>query len=493
MTFNSLQYFLFLAVVVLLYYLMGVKGQNRLMVLAGAVFYGSFNWRFLGLLYASTLIDYSVGRCLGGTDNARSRKRLLAVSLTAQLGILGFFKYWGFFTHDTARVLARVGVHVSPPVLNIALPVGISFYTFQTLAYVFAVHRRQIAPERNLLTFATFVSWFPQLVAGPIERATSLLPQIKRRRDVPDRASLESGLLLIVRGLVKKVVVADSVAGYVTTVYNRAGAFGWQALALATVGFAVQVYGDFSGYTDIARGSSRLLGVELRRNFEQPFLSRDIREFWQRWHTSLTSWFVEFVGQPLQGKSRTRFRTVATVLVIFTLIGLWHGPSLHFVLWGVLNGILVVIWRLFFPVPEGRHPMKVRLREAPGIAFTFALFCLGVVFFRAPSAHDALSVIRHLLTLRPGAAGPSTGVLVPIMLAVVFGIDLAERRARIATIESLRVRATYGGVPTREEAIEESPIFGLATVPAGVTIGVAVVAIVLFSGGAPTPFIYFHF
>jgi alginate O-acetyltransferase complex protein AlgI len=493
MTFNSLQYFGFFAVVLIIYYRLGLDGQNRLMVIAGSIFYGLFDWRFLGLLYASILIDYTVGRCLAGTADPRSRKALLGVSLVGQLGMLGFFKYWNFFTADGTRFFHRLGLDVSPPVLHIVLPVGISFYTFQTLAYIFAVYRRQVPAEQNLITFATFVSWFPQLVAGPIERATSLMPQIKRRREPPDRSTTESGVFLILRGLVKKVVIADSVATYVSTVYSHPAGYGWVALALATVGFAVQVYGDFSGYTDIARGSSRLLGVELRRNFEQPFLSRDIREFWQRWHTSLTSWFVEFVGQPLGGAGKGKARAMVNVLIIFTLIGLWHGAAWHFVLWGLLNGVLVVIWRLFFPVPPGRHPMRVRLSEAPSIAFTFALFCGGVIFFRAGSIHDADVVLGHILSLRSGAAGPPSAALVPIMLGLVLVIDLAERHGRIATIESLRVRATFGGVPTSGEAIGESPVAGLRTLPAGLVLGLAVTALAVFSGGAPTPFIYFHF
>jgi D-alanyl-lipoteichoic acid acyltransferase DltB (MBOAT superfamily) len=493
MTFNSLQYFVFFAIVLLLYYRLNVRGQNFLMVVAGSIFYALFDWRFVGLLYASILIDYTVGRALAITDDARSRNALLGVSLAGQLGILGFFKYWDFFTGQGTSFLNHLGLGVSAPVLHILLPVGISFYTFQTLAYIFAVYRRQIAAERDLITFATFVCWFPQLVAGPIERATNLLPQIKRRREVPSRPMLESGTLLIIRGLFKKIVIADSVASYVATVYAHPGNYGWAALVLATVGFAIQVYGDFSGYTDIARGSSRLLGVELRRNFEQPFLSRDIREFWQRWHTSLTSWFVEFVGGPLGGARRGAVRAMLNVLIIFSLIGLWHGASWHFVVWGALNGLLVVTWRKFFPVPKGRHPMRVRLSEAPGIIFTFALFCGGVVFFRAASLHDAGVVFTHILSLKRGAAGPSGSALVPIMLAVVVAVDLAERRQRINAIETLRVKATFGGVPTPAEAVEESPVAGLRLPSAGLVLGVAAAAILVFSGGTPTPFIYFHF
>jgi alginate O-acetyltransferase complex protein AlgI len=232
--------------------------------------------------------------------------------------------------------------------------------------------------------------------------------------------------------------------------------------------------------------------VELRRNFEQPFLSRDIRELWQRWHTSLGSWFVEFVGTPLGGARRGAIRAAFNVLVIFTLIGLWHGAAWHFVFWGFINGVLVVLWRRV-PVPKSRHQMKLRLAEIPGIAFTFALFCAGVVFFRSQSFHDGLVILKHIATLRGGVGGPATGVLVPIMLAAVLALDLMERRRRIATIETLRVRANVGGVATTAEAALESPVWELNAVSAGLLIGVLLLLLLAFSGGAPTPFIYFQF
>ncbi len=493
MTFNSLQYFAFLGVVLAIYYRLTRRGQNLLMIVAGSVFYGAFDWRFLGLLYLSIAIDYVVGRRLGSTDRDKRRRALLAVSLIGQLGILGFFKYFDFFSESASSFLDKLGLAPDEVTLHVLLPVGISFYTFQTLAYVFAVYRRELEPERDLITFAAFVAWFPQLVAGPIEKATSLLPQIQRRRDKPSAPTVESGAALILRGLFKKIVVADALASYVNGVYTHPGAFGWRALLLASVGFAVQVYGDFSGYTDIARGSSRLLGVELRRNFEQPYLSRDIRELWTRWHTSLNWWFVEFVGRPLGGATKGRNRALLNVLIIFALIGLWHGAAWHYVLWGLFNGTLVVIWRRFFPVPAGRHPMKVRWREAPSIACTFALFCLGVALFRARTLADAQLVVTHIVTLHAGAAGPDGAVLVPIMLGLVVVFDVVERRQRVNAIETFRLRASLGSVPTPEEAIAESPIPLDAPMLAGAVVGAMLVGIVVFSGGAPTQFIYFQF
>ena len=492
MTFNSIQFAAFFLVVLALYYRFGARGQNRLMFVAGSIFYASFDWRFLGLLYFSTIIDYAVGRALESTDDATRRKLLLSTSLVAQLGILGYFKYFNFFVDSAADMLQRVGFSVDPVVLGVVVPVGISFYTFQTLAYVFAVYRRQLDAEHDLVTFAAFVAWFPQLVAGPIERATSLLPQIRVARTVPPAPVIESGCMLILRGLFKKIVVADGVATFVNTVYSNSEAYSWSALVLATVGFAVQVYGDFSGYSDIARGTSRLLGVELRWNFEQPFLSRDMREFWQRWHTSLGWWFTEHVGRPLGGATGGRVRASVNVLIIFALIGLWHGPAWTFVVWGLFNGVLVVIWRNR-PTPPRQHPMKVRGAEIPRIGLTFALFCVGVVFFRSSSLDAAATTLGRILTLHDGQATPVGSELVLIMLAVVLVVDVAERRRRIDAIETTRTRAQLGGVATPAEAALESSIIRLPAVTGGLAVGAMVLAIVIFSGGAPTPFIYFQF
>ena len=493
MTFNSLQFVAFLVVVLLLYYRFDVKGQNRLMVVAGSVFYGTFDWRFLGLLYFSTVVDYLVGRALD--DEARpqpSRRLLLATSLTAQLGILAVFKYFNFFADSFTSVMNELGLSLDPVVIRIVLPVGISFYTFQTLAYVFTIYRRQIKAERDLVTFAAFVAWFPQLVAGPIERPQTLLPQIQRRRERPNTAMIESSLVLIVQGLFKKVVIADGVATFVNTVYTAPRTHSWSILSLATAGFAIQVYGDFSGYSDIARGVSRLLGVELRRNFEEPFLSRNMGEFWQRWHTSLGWWFTEFVGRPLGGASRGRARAVFNVLVIFTLIGLWHGAAWTFVVWGVLNGVFVAASR-FQRTPAKRHPMKIRAADIPSIAGTLSLFWIGVMFFRASSISDAGAIVSRIATFEAGVPGPDGSWLVALAAVAVFAIDIAARRRRIDSIETTKIRARLGTIALPPEAVHESLTFRLRPIGAGALFGILVLGIVLFSGGTPTPFIYFQF
>ncbi|HUC06233.1 MAG TPA: MBOAT family O-acyltransferase [Acidimicrobiales bacterium] len=493
MTFNSLQFAGFFVIFIVLYYRLGLAGQNWLMIVGGAIFYATFDWRFVLILAASTLVDYFVARALGGTATPRTRKLLLATSLTAQLGMLAFFKYFDFFTQSASSLLHHLGLHGDLVTLNIILPIGISFYTFQTLGYVITVYRGEFAPEKNLVTFATFVSWFPVLLAGPIGRAPQILPQLKRRRDAPSRGAVESGILLIVFGLVKKVVVADALAGYVNTVYANPSTYGWTSLVLASVAFSLQVYGDFSGYSDIARGLSRLLGVEVARNFEQPFLSRDIREFWTRWHTSMASWFVDFVGGPLGGARQGRWRAALNVLIIMAVIGLWHGSAWHFVLWGVFNGVLIVIWRVAGFRSPRRHPMKLRVADVPGMVLTFAFFVVGAVLFRATNVHDALVVFKHVLFFKGGAWAGSTAALVPILMVVTVVLDLIERRARIKTIETIRVRARLGAEATPREAEYESLLVDVPMVRAGVLVGILLVGFVVFSGGAPIPFIYFHF
>jgi D-alanyl-lipoteichoic acid acyltransferase DltB (MBOAT superfamily) len=408
-----------------------------------------------------------------------------------QLGILATFKYFDFFSRSAADLLENVGISVDPVLLKVALPVGISFYTFQTLAYVITVYRREIEPERDLATFAAFVSWMPQLVAGPIERATSLLPQVQRRRDRPDAQHIESGLSLILLGLFKKVVIADGVAAVVNSTFSTPRAYSSLAVLVGVFGFVVQVYGDFSGYSDIARGVSRLLGVELRRNFEQPFLSRNMQEFWARWHTSLGWWFTEFVARPLGGSNRGKVREIANVLIVFSLIGLWHGAAWTFVLWGLFNGVLVAFWRQR-PTPKSRHPMKLGLRDVGPIIGTFVLFTVGGVLFRADSAYNAKIVVTRVLANRDGRM-PDDWQLVPIMLALVFVLDYAERQRRIRAIEQTRTRARLGTTATPAEAPYESILENRSLVVGGLVVGALVVGLLLFSGGAPVPFIYFNF
>lgn len=492
MTFNSLQFAAFFAVVLAVYFrFRTVRGQNLLVIVAGSVFYAFFDWRFLFLLYFSVLVDFFVGRALGATEEKRRRRRLVAISLVAQLGILAAFKYYDFFVDSAADFLGQLGWEVSPPLLEVLLPVGISFYTFQTLAYILTIHRGRLQPETDIVNFAAFVMWFPQMVAGPIEQPKHLLAQIQQRRERPDGQLIESGLGLIVQGLVKKVVIADSVARVVNTVYSQPGRTSAPMLVVASVGFAVQVYGDFSGYSDIARGTSRLLGVELRRNFEQPFLARDMQELWKRWHTSLGWWFTEFVGVPLNKLRKGVAWQAFVTLVIFALIGLWHGPSWNFVIWGSLNGLLVAWWQRR-PAPKDQDPEQVRLVEAPRVLLTFGLFVLGAVFFRAASFGDAITVLGRIATLQGTDVVIADALVVAVMTTLVFALDLAERRRRVKALEG-RMRTALGGVSKPYEAVTEGLTATLAPRYAGAIVGLAIAGLIIYSGATPVPFIYFQF
>ena len=312
MTFNSLQYALFLPIVLLVYWQLKRRAQNVLLLIASYLFYGAFDWRFLGLLMISTGTDFVVGRLLEVTEDPRRRKRIFFISLAVNLGILGFFKYFNFFTADGARFLDQLGLNLSPPVLRVLLPVGISFYTFHGMSYTFDVYRRHIEPTHSLLNFAVFVAFFPQLVAGPIGRAHLQLPQFERDREKPDRQQVRRSVLLILIGLFKKVAIADMLSPYVNNAFSAPGVTSWLGLLVGVWAFAFQIYGDFAGYSDIARGSAFLLGIDLPVNFNQPYLSRSVTEFWRRWHISLSTWLRDYLYIPLGGNRAARWPPTAT-------------------------------------------------------------------------------------------------------------------------------------------------------------------------------------
>ena len=469
MIFNSLQYAAFLPLVVLVHWRLRRRGQLWLLLVASYVFYGWWDARFLALIAASTLLDFTIGLRIGATDDERRRRQLLATSLVANLGILAVFKYHGFFVDSAVDALATLGWDTSGPTLRILLPVGISFYTFQTISYSFDVYRRRIEPTRDLLAFAVFVAFFPQLVAGPIERARHLLPQFRDERRPPDRGALVSALALVGQGLVKKVVIADGLAPYVDDAFSRSDTAGAAALTVGVVCFAFQIYGDFSGYTDIARGSARLLGVSLMENFRQPYLARSITEFWHDWHISLSTWLRDYLYVPLGGNRRGRWTTYRNLLVTMVLGGLWHGAAWTFVLWGAFHGLLLAGHRA-----SGRRRAEASgvpgVRELPAVLGTFALVCVGWVLFRAVSLDQALEVLGGIAGLRPGPLDVDAVVSLAVLGGAAIALDVAQRRTA-----------------------SEVPVLRWPAVPAGAVAGAAVVALVVFSGGAPVPFIYFQF
>ena len=403
MLFNSIDFAVFLPIVFLLYWLVGRKDQrvrNWILLVASYVFYGWWDARFLALIAFSTLVDYFVGVGLGHTSDPKRRKYLLWTSLAVNLGMLGFFKYYNFFTASFVDAFSLFGAEFHADRLNIVLPVGISFYTFQTLSYSIDVFQRKLQPSRDPVAFAAYVSFFPQLVAGPIERAVNLLPQFSEPR-IFNEAQAYDGVRQMLWGLFKKVVVADNCAAIVNPIFGAHELQDGSTLALAVVLFAFQIYGDFSGYSDIAIGCARLFGFDLMRNFAFPYFSRDIAEFWRRWHISLSTWFRDYLYIPLGGSRLGKLGTVRNVLIIFVVSGFWHGANWTFVMWGLINGLLFLPLLLrnshrtmTDTVASGRTLPNGR--EVWQMLSTFVLVCFAWVFFRAASVSQALDVLAQI-------------------------------------------------------------------------------------------------
>ena len=396
MLFNSIDFVIFMPVVFLLYWFVANRNlrlQNSLLLASSYVFYGWWDWRFLGLIIFSSTVDYLVGIGFSRTDDKRRRKFLLLTSVFVNLGLLGFFKYFNFFSDSFAEAFRLFGSSFEPARLNLILPIGISFYTFQTLSYTIDIYRKKIEPTSDILSFYAFVSFFPQLVAGPIERATTLLPQFFKKRTF-DSARAADGLRQILWGMFKKVVIADNLAVFVNIIFENSTDYSGTTLILGNVFFAFQVYCDFSGYSDIAIGTARLFGFDLMKNFSFPFFSRDIAEFWRRWHISLTTWFRDYLYIPLGGSRGGKMSKVRNVFIIFVVSGFWHGASWKFVFWGALNAIyflpLLILEKHKVhvgPISKGR--IFPTLSELYGMVVTFSLIVYSLIFFRADSFSHA--------------------------------------------------------------------------------------------------------
>ena len=404
MTFTTLTFAVFLVLVFGVYWSTpGRRGQNALLLAASYAFYAWWDYRFCALMLVSSLIDYSIGRGLARSDRDTTRRWLVALSIAANLGMLGFFKYYNFFAENLAALLDAAGVRVDPFTLDLILPVGISFYTFQTLGYTIDVYRRRVTACRSPLDYFTYVSFFPQLVAGPIERAGNLLPQFERQRQF-DPAAAADGCRRILWGLFKKMVIADNLAVVVDAVYGDPAGAGGPMLAFATVCFAYQIYCDFSGYSDIAVGTARLFGVRLMQNFAYPYFSRSVGEFWRRWHISLSTWFRDYVYVPLGGSRVAPLRRAANVMITFVTSGLWHGASWNFAIWGGINGACLLPSALRRERGKRRTPAETpggegwlpRPRALLSMAITFTIICTAWVFFRASATGDALLVLQRI-------------------------------------------------------------------------------------------------
>ncbi|MFD2916256.1 MBOAT family O-acyltransferase [Psychroserpens luteus] len=406
MFFNSIDFAIFLPIVFVLYWILQrypLKFQNFLIVIASYVFYGWWDYRFLALIVFSTLIDYSIGLRLQKTKKLNDRKLLLWTSILINIGFLGFFKYYNFFVDNFVTAFSFFGSEIQSNTLNIILPVGISFYTFQTLSYTIDVYREKLEPTKDVIAFAAFVSFFPQLVAGPIERATNLLPQFYIKRQF-NYSNAVDGLRQILWGLFKKIVIADNCAQFSNLIFDNYTDYSSSTLMLGAVFFAFQIYGDFSGYSDIAIGTSRLFGFDLKQNFAFPYFSRDIAEFWRRWHISLSTWFRDYVYIPLGGSRGSKWHQIRNVFIIFLVSGFWHGANWTFIVWGGLNALYFLPLLIFkrnrvntnIVAEESKLPS---FKEFCGMLITFFLTVIAWIFFRSNSISDAIDYIYKLFDI----------------------------------------------------------------------------------------------
>jgi D-alanyl-lipoteichoic acid acyltransferase DltB (MBOAT superfamily) len=494
MSFVSLEFVIFFAGFLVVYFAVPQRWRWPLLLVGSYFFYAYWNAGYVLLIVFTTLVDYSVGRLLEATDPAQRRKRrfILAVSLSINLGVLFLFKYFNFFTSSIAALLDSLRIPYSLGTLRLVLPLGISFYTFQSMAYTIDVYRGTVRAERHLGIFATFVAFFPQLVAGPIERAGHMLPQFRQRVTFDEKRVVE-GLRLILWGAFKKIVIADRLAVYVNTVYNQPTQYSGAILILATFFFTFQIYCDFSGYSDIAIGVARVIGFRLMDNFHQPYFSRSVREFWRRWHISLSSWFRDYLYIPLGGSRVPLARQLLNLMIVFLVSGLWHGASWTFVIWGGLHGLFVVIETLLARRKSAGNPsVYPRLAAIGQVALTFTLVAFAWIFFRANSLSDAGHIISHLFDFSNGLHGLTAPFNIRERLSTGLEIVGAAEMALTFALLGLLLLADWfdlrGGLTQRVAAWSASArwaaYYGLA-----LAIGLSL----LIYGQAAKEFIYFQF
>jgi len=485
MNFASFEYIWFLVIVWLLYRVLPLRAQNLMLFAASYFFYASWDWRFLSLIIFSTIVDYSVGRYLEREEKASRRKIALCISLCANLGLLGFFKYFGFFVDSAVLALNEIGIQAHEPTLKILLPVGISFYTFQTLSYTIDVYRRKLDACRNIIDFSLFVAYFPQLVAGPIERASHLLPIIQKPRTIT-HDEIRRGLFLILLGLVKKLAIADGLAPSVDAIFNTSSEVSGLDVALATYAFAFQILCDFSAYTDIARGTSKLFGIHLMINFNAPFLASNPSDFWRRWHISLSSWLRDYLYISLGGNRKGKIRTYFNLMTTMVLGGLWHGAAWNFVLWGFYQGLLLCGFRVFEPAAKHRGPapspykpdsrarivLLNALKHLVCAALFFQLVCYGWLLFRA----NSIDSIAYLSTQIVSPEGWMSISIPRPPLAALAGL-LVLIPWEIATFFSGRASFYRSWHPFLQ----------------GILIGILIILLCLGANNNASTFIYFQF
>lgn len=482
MLFNSIEFLIFLPTVFIIYWYLAnknLKFQNRLLFLASYFFYACWDWHFLFLLMFSTLLDYLTGLKMQKAGSLTIKRIWFWLSIIINLGFLGVFKYYNFFAESFADFSSQIGWKSSPVLLNVILPLGISFYTFHGLSYVIDVYKGKIKAESNFVDYALFVSFFPLLVAGPIERATHLLPQIKEKR-VFDYNKAVDGLRQVLWGLFKKIVIADNCAEFANQIFNHSADMNGSTLALGAVFFAFQIYGDFSGYSDIALGTARLFGFDLLRNFAFPYFSRDFAEFWRRWHISLSSWFKDYLYIPLGGSKGGKWMRIRNTFIIFIVSGFWHGANWTFIVWGLLNAIFIMPSILMKTnrknleiVSKGRQWPTIR--EFLQILITFGLTVFAWIFFRAENMAHACQYITEMFSgslFRLPEFEEKKKAVITILLVIIFILVEWKGRENQYAIEKL-------GLQWRK--------------PLRYAMYYAIIISVFWFGGNTEQFIYFQF
>jgi D-alanyl-lipoteichoic acid acyltransferase DltB (MBOAT superfamily) len=438
MLFNSLDFAIFLPIVFAVYWFIVNKSlnlQNLFIVSSSYLFYAWWDYRFLGLIVLSTLIDFVVARQLKKQNKKKNRRYLLIVSLVFNLGLLAVFKYYNFFVENWIEAWNGLGIEMQASTLEVILPVGISFYTFQTLSYSIDVYRGKLEPTANLIQFAAFVSFFPQLVAGPIERASHLLPQFNKKRSFDSQFAM-SGFYLIIWGLFKKVVIADNCAFFVNQIFDGGSNYSSAELLVGAVLFAFQIYGDFSGYSDIAIGVARLFGISLKTNFSFPYFSRDISEFWRRWHISLSTWFRDYLYIPLGGSRGSKLMQLRNVFAVFLISGLWHGANWTFIIWGTIHALLFLPLLLAKRNRTYIFGTKMSFKDIHKVILTFFLVSLAWVFFRSDTVALASRFIIDIFSFD----GYSLNVFVSSAKSRLFSMIIVVSIAILLSFEIIAVQ-----------------------------------------------------
>lgn len=451
MIFNSIDFAIFLPIVFCVYWLFktNIKAQNVVILVSSYIFYGWWDYRFLGLIFFSSLIDYVISLQIPRRREKINKKLLLGLSIFVNLGLLIFFKYSNFFLDTFYTSFKFFGYSITSRGLDIVLPVGISFYTFQTLSYTIDVYKKEMKPTNDFIGFSAYVSFFPQLVAGPIERARNLLPQFYIKRTFNYGLAVV-GLRQILWGLFKKIVIADNCAQFANEIFDNSEVYSGSTLALGAFFFAFQIYGDFSGYSDIAIGTSRLFGFKLSKNFNFPYFSRDVAEFWRRWHISLSTWFRDYLYIPLGGSKTTPWKKIRNIFLIFIVSGFWHGPKWTFIIWGSLNAFLFLPLLLLNLNRKNIDNLRVKkslpsVQDLIKIIVTFSFICFTWVFFRAEDLEHALSIIKTIFSKSvismPAFEGLGTAFkFLPLLVFFIF-LEWIGKEGEFA-IEKLTLKYT---------------------------------------------------